>query len=368
MRKQNDIIRILIFVFAALIALLVIGGGIYLFSASKKLKAIALQPDFSETSLEVGTQYTFTINTTPKKASIKKATCVVDDPTSSFEISDSGKAVLTTGMNEGNVTVYIECKDIKSQVLTFSIVDSVARAQAEAAAQAEAQKAEEEAKLAEEEAAAAEAAAKKYVKATGDDVNVRSTNSTDGDVLGKAKKGDMFEKVEDVDDWTHIMYKGQDGYMKTEFLTEISEEEYQEGATSEGESETAEADTKKDEKKEEKKTEAAAEENNEENNEEKKTQSKEEAEAKAAADAAKAAEDAQKAAEEAAAAVAAAAAAQPATYNLCGVNLTASQYHKILDMWKYATPNGTDEEAKAFHEAHHSAGDIQNIIQSYGIQ
>ena len=69
MRKQNSIIRILIFVFAALIALLVIGGGIYLFSASKKLKAISLQPDFSETSLEVGTQYTFTINTTPKKAS-----------------------------------------------------------------------------------------------------------------------------------------------------------------------------------------------------------------------------------------------------------------------------------------------------------
>ncbi len=354
MRKQNSIIRILIVVFAALIALLVIGGGIYLFSASKKLKSIALQPDFSETSLEVGTQYTFTINTTPKKASIKKATCVVDDPTSSFEISDSGKAVLTTGMNEGEVTVYIECKDIKSQVLTFSIVDSVARAQAEAAAQAEAQKAEEEAKAAEAEAEAA-AVMKKYVKATGDDVNVRSTNSTDGDVLGKAKKGDMFEKVEDVDDWTHIMYKGQDGYMKTEFLTEISEEEFQEGGSAEGE--TSEEDKKKEEKK--------TEEGGEENNEEQKTQSKEEAEKKAAEDAAKAAEDAAKAAEEAQAALQAAAAAQ--SYNLCGVNLTASQYHKILDMWKYATPNGTDEEAKAFHEAHHSAGDIQKIVESYGL-
>ena len=355
MRKQNSIIRILILVFAVLIAIVIIGGGIYLYSSSKKLKSISLQPDFAETSLEVGTQYTFSINTTPSKASIKKATCVVDDPTSSFEINDSGKAVLTTGMNEGNVTIYIECKDIKSQVLTFSIVDSVARAQAEAAAQAEAEAAAAEAEAAAAEAEAEAASTKKYVKSTGDDVNVRSTNSTDGDVLGKAKKGDMFEKVEDVDDWTHIMYKGQDGYMKTEFLTEISEEEYNEGPT-----DTADADEKKDEKKTEENAQA------EESPEEKKTQTKEEAEAKAAADAAKAAEDAAKAAAEAAAAAASTQAA--ATYNLCGVNLTASQYHKILDMWKYATDNGTDEEAKAFHEAHHSASDIQTIIQQYGIQ
>ncbi|MBR1451112.1 MAG: SH3 domain-containing protein [Lachnospiraceae bacterium] len=250
MRKQNSIIRILIFVFAALIALLVIGGGIYLFAASRSLKAIALQPDFAETSLEVGTQYTFSISATPSKASVKKATCVVDDPTSSFELNDDGKAVLTTGMNEGNVTVYVECKGIKSQVLTYSIVDSVARAQAEAAAQAEAQKQAEEEAAAQAEAEAA-AVAKKYVKATGDNVNVRSTNSTDGDVLGKAKKGEMFEKVEDVDDWTHIMYNGQDGYMKTEFLTEISEEEYNQGPTEET------AETKTEEKKEEKKTEEA---------------------------------------------------------------------------------------------------------------
>lgn len=357
MRKQNSIIRILIFVFAALIALLVIGGGIYLFAASKSLKAIALQPDFAETSLEVGTQYTFSISATPSKASVKKATCVVDDPTSSFELNDDGKAVLTTGMNEGNVTVYVECKGIKSQVLTYSIVDSVARAQAEAAAQAEAQKQAEEEAAAQAEAEAA-AVAKKYVKATGDNVNVRSTNSTDGDVLGKAKKGEMFEKVEDVDDWTHIMYNGQDGYMKTEFLTEISEEEYNQGPTEET------AETKTEEKKEEKKTEEA---NNNENTEntEGQTQTKEEAEAKAKADAEKqAAEELQKQQE----ALAAAAAAQAATtYNLCGVNLTASQYHKILDMWKYATPNGTDEEAKAFHEAHHSAADIQKIIDSYGL-
>ena len=345
MRKQNNILRILILVFAVLIALLVIGGGIYLFSASKKLKAISLQPEFTETSLEVGTQYTFSINTDPSSASIKKATAVVDDPTSSFELSGDGKAVLTTGMNEGTVTIYVECKDIKSQVLTFSIVDSVARAQAEAAAQAEAQKQAEEAAAAQAEAEAA-ATVKKYVKCTGDDVNVRSTNSTDGDVLGKAKKGYMFEKVEEVDDWTHIKYKDQDGYMKTEFLTEISEEEYNEGPFEEEE--------KEDEKKDEKKTEENAQ------AEESQTQTKEEAEAKAKADAEK------QAAEELAAQQAAAAAAAAATsYTLSGVPVTATQYNNLLNMFRFATPNGTDAEAKAEVEIH-SGAEIRAIIQDKG--
>ena len=350
MRRQNSTVRILILVFAVLIAIVAIFDVVYYFVKKNQLQSIALQPEFTETSLEVGTQYTFKIVTEPGKASIKKAKAVVDDPTSSFEIRDD-QAILTTGMNEGNVTVYIECKDLKSQVLTFAVVDSVARAQAEAAAAAE-----EEKKAAEEAAAAAaeaEAAVqiKKYVKSTGDDVNVRSTNSTDGDVLGKAKKGDMFEKVEDVDDWTHIMYKGQDGYMKTEFLTEISEEEFNQGPT--------EDDKKEDEKKDEKKTEATTEESQ--------TQTKEEAEAKAAADAAKAAEDAKKAEEEAQAAAAAlAAAASAKTYTICGVAVTPTQYRNLLDNWKYATTNGTDEEAKAFHEAHHTASDIQTIITNYG--
>ncbi len=361
MRRQNSIIRILILVFAALIAILLIGGGIYLFSLSKKLKGIELKPDFSETSLEVGTQYTFSINTSPKSASIKKAQCVVDDPTSTFELSDEGKAVLTTGMNEGEVTVYVECKDIKSQVLTFSVVDSVARAQAEAAAQAEAQKqAEEEQKAAEEAAAAAEV--KKYVKSIGDDVNVRSTNSTDGDVLGKAKKGDMFEKVEDVDDWTHIKYKNQDGYMKTEFLEEISEEEFQQGPTEDDASEDDKKDEKKDEKKQEEDKPAEESPESQENNTQ--VQSKEEAEKKAAEDAAKAAEEAAKAAEEAAQAAAAAAAVP--SYTICGVAVTPTQYRNLLDNWKYATANGTDEEAKQFHEEHHNANDIRTIIESYG--
>ena len=240
-------------------------------------------------------------------------------------------------------------------MLTFSIVDSVARAQADAAAQAEAQKQAEEAAAAAAEAEAA-AVVKKYVKCIGDDVNVRSTNSTDGDVLGKAKKGYMFEKVEDVDDWTHIKYKDQDGYMKTEFLQEISEEEYNEGGLEE---ETTE-ENKKDEKKDEKKT--------EEGNTEGATQTKEEAEKKAAEDAAKAAADAEKAAQEAAAAQAElAAAAAAATIDVNGCKVTAAEYRKLLDYFDYATANHTDEERKAvLYE--HNGGNVLAVLQLMGLR
>lgn len=351
MRKQNSIIRILILVFAVLIVLLLIGGGSYLLIAKNKVKEISLQPEFAETSLEVGTQYTFAINTTPSGANIKKATCTVDDPTSSFEINDDGKAVLTTGLNEGNITLFVECKGVKSQVLTYSIVDSVARAQAEAAAQAEAQKkAEEEAAAAQEAEAAAAAAAKKYVKCTGDDVNVRASASKEGESLGKASKGYLFEKIDEEGEWTHIKYKDGEGYIKTEFVTEISEEEYNEGGPSEAETK------KEDEKKEEeKKTEA---------------QSKEEAEKKVAEDQAKAAEDAAKLEEDLKkqqeallAQQAAAAAAQ--SYTLSGVPVSAAEYKFLLDMFRFATPNGTDAEAKAEVEIH-SGGEIIQILKDKG--
>ena len=345
MRKQNSIIRILILVFAVLIVLLLIGGGSYLLIAKNQVKEISLQPEFAETSLEVGTQYTFAINTKPSGANIKKATCTVDDPTSSFEINDDGKAVLTTGLNEGNITLFVECKGVKSQVLTYSIVDSVARAQAEAAAQAEAQKKAEEEAAAAQEAEAAAAAAKKYVKCTGDDVNVRASASKDAESLGKASKGYLFEKIDEEGEWTHIKYKDGEGYIKTEFVTEISEEEYNEGGPSEEE-------TKKED---EKKTEA---------------QTKEEAEKKVAEDAAKAAEDAAKVEEDLKkqqeallAQQAAAAAAQ--SYTLSGVPVSAAEYKFLLDLFRFATPNGTDAEAKAEVEIH-SGGEIIQILKDKG--
>ena len=325
MRKQPDILKILIIVFAGLIAAFAVFAGIYLTTASKKLKAVELSPDFIETELEVGTQYNFTLKTTPAKASTKKLECVVDDPNCTFELAKNGKVTLTTGINEGTVTVYVESKGIKSQVLTFAVVDSVARARAEAEAAAAAQ-AEAEAQAAEAEAAEAEAEAQtKYVQCVAEDVRVRAQNNTDCDVLGKAKKGDTFEKVEDVDDWTHIIYQGQDGYMKTEFLQEISEEEAmaaRETAVAEPE-ETKKEETKKEEEKKPDET-----------------QSKAEAEAKAAAAAAAEAEAAAAAAqaelEAQQALLAAAAAAGPTIECKDGPHtFTQQQYNFIQGFWSY---------------------------------
>ena len=358
-RGQTDILRILIIVMAALIAVFAIGGSIYLVSASKKLKSVNLSPDFAGSELEVGTQYTFTVNATPAKASLKKLECEVSDPTCSFEFdSDTGKATLTTGLNTGSISVYVECKDISSSVLEFTVKDSVAEAQAEAEAQAAAEAEAQAAAEAEAAAAEAEAAQKQYVQCTGDDVNVRSQNNTDCDVLGKAKKGEVFEKVEDVDDWTHIMYQGQDGYMKTEYLTEISAEEAEaamNGESTESEEEEPASETSE-QKTEEKKTEEK-----EETTTEASTQSKEEAEAKAAADAQAAAEaqalaDAQAAAEAAAAATAAAAASGTTIQCKDGACLvTADQLSKIHATWDFA---GDAIEMAG----HHNISELEAVI------
>lgn len=350
-RQQTDILRILIIVMAALIAVVAIGGGIFLFSASKKLKGIELTPDFAGTELEVGTQYSFTVNTTPKKATIKKLKCETSDSSCSFEYDkDTGKAILTTGMNEGNVTVYVESKDIKSGVLNFAIIDSVARAQAEAEAAAAAEQAAAAEAEALEAQQALEEASTKYVKCVGDDVRVRAQNNTDCDILGKAKNGEVFEKVEDVEDWTHILYKGQDAFMKTEFLTEISEEEAQAAMANPTEEEEPASETSEP-KKEEKKQEA----NN--NNEAAATQSKAEAEAKAAeAAAAQAAAELQAQAEALAAAQAAQAALGTTINCKDGACLvTAEQLQKIHATWDFA---GDAVEMAG----HHSIGELEAVI------
>lgn len=354
MRRQTDVLRILILVFAGLIALLVIFGSVYLISASKKLKSIELSPDFVEQQLEVGATYNFSINTKPAKANIKKLECVADDPMCSFEVAKNGKATLTTGLAEGTVTLYVECKGIKSQVLTFSVVDSAAQAakaaeEAAAAAAAEAAQAEAEAVEAEEFENQT-----KYVKCTGDDVRVRQQNNTDCDVLGKAMRGDVFEKVEDVDDWTHIKFKGGDGYMKTEFLQEISEEEAM-TALGDEEEEKPEEETKKEETK---KKEETTTQNNEQANTTG-TQTREEAEAKAAADAA-AAEEQAKQAQALIEAAAAAAAAQAASGTVihckdgdCLVN--ASQLQTIHATWDFA---GDAVEMAG----HHSISELEAVV------
>jgi len=222
---KSGILKILIIVFGALDAIALIGVIVMLILSSKGVETVTLQPDFIETELNVSSQYTFTVKTDEDDASAKKTELVCSDPSISFTMSEDGKAVLYTSVTEGTFSVYAMYKDVKSNDLTFTVVDMVAREQAEAEAAAAAQ-AEAEAAAAEAEAAAAEAeVATMYVRMKGDDVNVRAENNTNCSVLGKAKKGEVFEKLDTVDDWTHIMYNGQEGYIKTEYLEDISEEE-----------------------------------------------------------------------------------------------------------------------------------------------
>ena len=357
MRRDNDILKTLIIVFAGLIIVTLIALIVYWCVASKKLKGIEMTPDFPGTELEVGTQYSFTIKANPEKASLKKLKCIVDDPTCVFEFKDDS-AILTTGINEGTVTVYVECGEKKSQVMTFSVVDSAARAQAEAAAAAaEAQaQAEEEATAAEEAQAAEEV--KLYVKCTGDDVNVRASNSKDSESLGKAKNGQPFEKVEDVDDWTHILYDGKDAYMKTEFLTEISETQYFEALQS------MENSTEEDKKDEEKKEEEKKQEENDNNEEQgNATQSKEEAEAKAKAD-----QEAQAAAE-LQAQMEALAAAQAASGNSLECadgthNFTSAQYNFLKGFWQREGQTSPDDWKVYAHK--HTYDECVQICQIEG--
>ena len=249
--KNNDIVRILTLVFAVLILAELIGGGIYLVSASKKLKAIEISPDFGTEQLDVNSEYTFTIKTTPESASIKKAEFVIDDPSASFNASGDGKATLYTG-TEGTVTVYIEDKGIKSNVMTFQVVDLAAKAQAEAEAEAQAEQLEQQAALEAEAQALEEAQAPKvvYVKLIKDEVKVRAQDNTDCDVLGKVKLNEVFEKIEDTGEWTKIKYKDKEGFIRNDMITEISEEEAQ-AAQSAAPEEKKEEEKKEEEKKEE---------------------------------------------------------------------------------------------------------------------
>ena len=63
-----------------------------------------------------------------------------------------------------------------------------------------------------------------YVK-TKDICNVRKSASTDGKLLGKVDMGVKLKKLGTEGDWTKVKFQGKKGYIKTEFLKELSEKE-----------------------------------------------------------------------------------------------------------------------------------------------
>lgn len=86
--------------------------------------------------------------------------------------------------------------------------DLAAAAEAEAQAQAEAL-----------------AASSTQVRCTGDNVNIRASASTDAESLGKTAVGDIYTRYEAMDNgWSKIDYNGQEAYIKSEFLEEMTPE------------------------------------------------------------------------------------------------------------------------------------------------
>ena len=354
-RRKKRTRQILMIAAVVFILVIVVALVILLLRSVKTLKSITLTPNFADTELDVGEDYYFSIKGNPAKASLKSVEYVVDDATATFEKgTEAGTAVLRTGA-EGVVTVYIKKDKIESNKITFQVVDQTRKAEEEALA---AQKAADEAAAA---AAAAQVEeeevpqASALVMVTGDSVRMRAEPNTDSEIVRTCKKGETYTRIETVDDWTKVDYNGRECFIKSEFLKETTQEE----------ADQAKAEAADDTKKEEKKT------------EEKKTEEKKPAEntdaaaadAQKAADEAakKAAEDAAKAAADAAAAQAAAAAAQASTYNLNGVNVNATEYKYLLDMFRFATPNGTDEEAKA-EVLIHSGSEIEAILKDRGLR
>lgn len=106
-------------------------------------------------------------------------------------------------------------------------INSDVQAKLEAKKQAETEAA---AAQAAEEAAALAAANAKTVRAT-DVVNIRSSSSTDSEILGQTSQGQEFTRYEVLENgWSKIDYNGQEAYIKTEYLEEVNQEAGAEGS------------------------------------------------------------------------------------------------------------------------------------------
>ena len=356
-RKRNTLIMMII---SLVLGVAVIISLVLLILQRTGLETITINPSFADTELDVNMDYIISVNTDPSGANIAKFDYESDSTAVTFEYKDDGIALLHTS-GEGAVTVYVKSGKIESNKLTFNIVDKAAQAAAEAAqaqAEAEAAAAAEAEAAAAAEAEAAAAAQVRYIKCIKDNVNIRSSASTDGDVLGKAKLNDTFEVINDDGSWTEFKYGDKSGFMRNDMIEMLPEGETP-SVTPPQES------TQETEKKEETKKEEQT------------------AEQKAAEEAKKAEEEAKKAQEEELkkqqeALPAATAASQPATevvappvvadgrlpdigaWSYQGVTFTANQVAHFHSLWDY-----TGDAAEMV--THHSAAELQTVCEVDGV-
>ena len=323
------------------------------------LETITINPSFADTELDVNMDYIISVNTDPSGANIAKFDYESDSTAVTFEYKDDGIALLHTS-GEGAVTVYVKSGKIESNKLTFNIVDKAAQAAAAAAqaqAEAEAAAAAEAEAAAAAEAEAAAAAQVRYIKCIKDNVNIRSSASTDGDVLGKAKLNDTFEVINDDGSWTEFKYGDKSGFMRNDMIEMLPEGETP-SVTPPQES-TQETEKKEETKKEETKK--------EEQTTEQTAEQKAAEEAKKAEEDKKAQEEELKKQQEA---LLAAAQAQPAVatgkmpdkgaWAYQGVTFTANQVAHFHALWDY-----TGDAAEM--ATHHSAAELQKVCEVDGV-
>ena len=97
-------------------------------------------------------------------------------------------------------------KDAQEILVAKQQKDLEAAAEAEAAAQA-----------------AEAAASASQVKCNADNVNIRASASTEAESLGRTKIGDVYTRYEKMENgWSKIDYNGQEAYIKSDYLDEVS--------------------------------------------------------------------------------------------------------------------------------------------------
>ncbi len=373
MRKRKHRERLILIAGLVVVALIIVAVILLLVLNRKKLEYLTLTPTFQETELDVNSDYVFMVTTEPEDIKLKDLEYSVDDPTAVFSTAseDNTQAVLHTGA-EGMVNIYVKQGDIVSNYLSFSVVDITAQAQAEAELEAQRQAELEAQQMYEAEQAAAVEEIKYYVE-TISKVRVRSSASTasNDNILNMVESGSKYVKTGETTDeggatWVQIDYNGQEGYIRSDMVKEISEEEYN-GAPAESEQtqEASNATEQKpqEEKKEEKPQEQAAQPSAEEQAAQQAAAAAA-AEQKAQADAAAAAAAQAQAELEAQAAAAAAAAAAQAAAAAAGTPInckdgtcyvTADQLNKIHATWDFA---GDAIEMAG----HHTIGELEAVI------
>ena len=309
------------------------------------LETITINPSFADTELDVNMDYIISVNTDPSGANIAKFDYESDSTAVTFEYKDDGIALLHTS-GEGAVTVYVKSGKIESNKLTFNIVDKAAQAAAAAAqaqAEAEAAAAAEAEAAAAAEAEAAAAAQVRYIKCIKDNVNIRSSASTDGDVLGKAKLNDTFEVINDDGSWTEFKYGDKSGFMRNDMIEMLPEGETP-SVTPPQES------TQETEKKEEQTAEQKAAEEAKKAEEDKKAQEEE----------LKKQQEALLAAAQAQPAVATGKMPDKGAWAYQGVTFTANQVAHFHALWDY-----TGDAAEM--ATHHSAAELQKVCEVDGV-